>query len=153
MARVIVLDAGPLGVGSKAIGRPDGDRCRAWIYSLKANGARVIVPEIADYEVRRELLRVNIWSAITRLDQFESVLEFDPITSPAMRRAAAFWATVRQGGRPTADPKELDADCILAAQATLLVDPGDVVTIATSNPGHLARFPGVLAELWTNIAP
>ncbi|HZO89894.1 MAG TPA: hypothetical protein VFB38_16310 [Chthonomonadaceae bacterium] len=65
-------------------------------------------------------------------------LEDLPITTPAMRQAAAFWAQSRQLGRPTADPRELDAGVILAAQVVTLNEPDTVV--ATTNVGHLNWF-------------
>ncbi len=46
---------------------------------------------------------------------------------------------------------DLDADAILAGQATTLGGAGDVVTVATSNVGHLARFPGLDARQWATI--
>ncbi len=153
MARIIVLDAGPLGLASQATGVVRADHCRNWIRDLDAAGARVVAPEIADYEVRRELLRVGATAGIRRLDRLVSALLYDPITTPAMRLAAEFWSQVRRAGSPTADPHALDADCILAAQASLLSAPGDPVEIATTNPGHLGRFPGVRAEIWEKIAP
>lgn len=147
-----MLDAGPLGLASKPRGKPDGDRCRAWIQALAVAGVRVVVPEVADYEVRRELLRAGATGGVARLDRLATLLDYDPITTPAMRRAAELWALVRRAGIPTADPKALDADCILAAQASLLGGPDDLVTIATENLGHLSRFPGVAAAMWTSIA-
>jgi len=153
VARFVLLDAGPLGLASQARGKPDADRCRAWLDALDAAGVRVVAPEIADYEVRRELLRAGATAGLRRLDRLIAVLEFDPISTPAMRKAAEFWATIRNAGLPTAHPMALDADCILAAQAALLGDPGDVVTIASANVGHLARFPGIDARLWETIGP
>jgi predicted nucleic acid-binding protein len=108
---------------------------------------RVLVPEIADYEVRRELLRANKAQGIAQLDALARLLEYLPITTVAMRRAAMFWAQARQLGQPTAGDKTLDADMILAAQAVTLGTP-DVV-IATTNVGHLARF--APAALWHEI--
>ncbi len=70
-----------------------------------------------------------------------------------MRRAAEFWAHVRRLGLPTSGPRALDADAILAAQASLLGSPGDLVILATGNLGHLARFPGIVAEEWEKIIP
>lgn len=52
---------------------------------------------------------------------------------------------------PTADPHALDGDCILAAQASILGGDGDMVTVATTNVGHLGRFPGVHARRWEEI--
>jgi predicted nucleic acid-binding protein len=151
VARIIVLDAGPLGLASKPPGKPDADRCRAWVRTLDASAARIVVPEVADYEVRRELIRAGATAGVGRLDRLESVLDYDPITTLAMRRAAELWAVVRNGGLPTAHPHALDADCILAAQALLLGGPGDVVTVATTNARHITRFPGVDAHPWETI--
>jgi hypothetical protein len=61
-----------------------------------------------------------------------------------MLRAAALWAQARRRGRPTADPKELDCDVILAAQA---LEVGAMVV--TDNIGHLALF--VEAKSWRDI--
>lgn len=148
-----MLDASPLSEAAKRPGNPDGDRCRAWLHTLAAARARIVVPEIADFEVRRKLLHLALASSVARLDQVVSVLDYDPLTTPAMRRAAEFWASVRQAGQPTADPKELDCDCVLAAQASLLGGPGDSVTIATANVGHLSRFPRTDARQWDTITP
>jgi hypothetical protein len=69
----------------------------------------------------------------------------------ALRLAAKLWAQARNAGIPTADPKELDCDVLIAAQALSLdVSPAELV-IATTNVGHLARF--VPAALWANIIP
>ena len=68
-------------------------------------------------------------------------LEFDPITQAALDRAAELWAVVRTGGQPTAAYEALDGDSILAAQALLAIGPGEVVTIATDNVGHLDPVP------------
>jgi predicted nucleic acid-binding protein len=107
----------------------------------------VIVPEIADYEVRRELLRAKKERGLARLDALTSRLEYLPITTAAIRQAAVFWAQARQQGHPTADDKALDGDVILAAQA-LTLGAAEVV-IATTNVGHLSRF--APAALWPDL--
>jgi predicted nucleic acid-binding protein len=132
-------------------GKPDALRCRQWARGLLAAGVRVFVPEIADYEVRRELLRVGATAGIRRLDQVKAGLDYAPITTDVMLKAAELWAAARRAGRPTAAPEALDGDCILAAQALLAAGPGDVVTVATDNVGHLARF--VDARPWDQITP
>ncbi len=58
-----------------------------------------------------------------------------PLTTAMMLRAARLWAQARRRGHPTADPKELDCDVILAAQAS---DANAVVV--TDNIGHLSLF-------------
>jgi predicted nucleic acid-binding protein len=68
------------------------------------------------------------------------VILYLPITTEVMLKAAELWATARQGGYPTAAPDALDGDVILAAQAILVENEGNEVTIATTNVGHLSRF-------------
>ena len=75
------------------------------------------------------------------------LIEYVPLTTDAMRQAAAFWAEARQRGRPTADDKALDGDVILAAQVATLESSNGVV--ATTNVGHLSRY--VQAALWRDI--
>jgi predicted nucleic acid-binding protein len=55
----IVLDSGPLAMVTHRGGVPEVDECKRWLARLLARGTRVIVPEIADYETRRELLRAG----------------------------------------------------------------------------------------------
>jgi hypothetical protein len=148
VARYVVLDSTPLGLASTRRGHSQGDRCRVWLDALRLSGVRVVVPEVVDYEVRRELLQVNALGGLLRLDALAVGLVYDPITTAVMRQAAAFWADVRRRGLPTAADASLDGDAILAAQAGLLGGPGDVVEIATSNVGHLGRFPGINAREW-----
>jgi predicted nucleic acid-binding protein len=122
--------------------------CRAWLASLRAAGRRVIVPEIADYEVRRELIRIQSHAAIVNLDGFVSHLDYLPLTTTAMRLAAELWAQARNVGQQTAPDPALDCDVILAAQAIGL---STQVVVATGNLAHLGRL--VPAELWSNITP
>jgi predicted nucleic acid-binding protein len=143
-----LLDTGPLGKITNPKVTPSNTACVRWYQSLTAVGARIIVPEIADYEIRRELLRANKTPGIARLDGLIQTVEYLPITTAAMRQAAAFWAQARQQGQPTAGDNTIDCDMILAAQAATLGAPDFV--IATTNPKHLSRF--VPADLWQNIS-
>ena len=127
------------------------DQCRAWIASLRSSGATIVIPEIADYEIRRELLQRVASARIRQLDALKSTLGYLPITTQAIQRAADFWAQVRRVGLPTPGPKWLDADAILAGQADTVGLPGDRVTIATGNAKHLARFSGIDARQWDSI--
>ncbi|XZN90003.1 MAG: type II toxin-antitoxin system VapC family toxin [Microcoleus sp.] len=147
MSRVVLLDAGPIGLVTNPKLSPESTLCTRWLQALIISDIRVIIPEIADYEVRRELLRANKVRGIARLDELANSIEYLPITTAAMRQAAMFWAQARQQGQPTAGDKTIDSDMILAAQATTL-DVVDVV-IATTNVGHLSRF--AIADLWRNI--
>ncbi len=137
MARIILLDSTPLALACRRRGHARGDACQRWLDTIRFAGIRVIVPEIADYEVRRELIRRGARNGLTRLDSLASQLAYDPLTTPIMRKAAEFWADLRRLGLPTAGDEGLDADAILAAHAALIGSPLDTVTVATSNLRHL----------------
>ena len=147
MSRTVLLDAGPLGLITNPKRSPQSLACSQWLQALVVGGVRVIVPEIADYEVRRELPRAGKAQGVAQLDALAQLLEYLPLTTAAMRQAAMFWAQARQQGQPTANDRTIDGDMILAGQAMTL-GVTDVV-IATTNVGHLARF--ARAELWPNI--
>ena len=144
----ILLDSSPLGVLSHPT--PDPDIVR-WAAACQRAGYEIYVPEVIDYEIRRELLRAKKNTGIRRLDALKTSFNFLPITSAAMLLAADLWATSRQSGLPTGDPKKLDIDIILAAQALTLGIPTSDLVVATSNVGHLSRF--VPSDYWNNIMP
>ncbi len=148
MNDVVVLDSGPLGFLTNPNSTPVAVALRQWLADLLAAGRRVVLREIADYEVRREYLRANLLQGLVLLDSLASQIDYLPISTAVMRRAAELWAHARNIGQPTASDPALDADVILAAQALGLNVP---VVVATGNPVHLARF--VPAELWSNITP
>ena len=149
MSQIVLLDSGPLGLVTNPSGSKEALQCGSWFQQMVASGAIVIVPEIADYEIRRELLRARKTQGIQRLNAFIAKTEYLAITTNAMRQAAKYWADARQQGRPTADDKALDGDVILAAQAATL-NQTDVI-IATTNVKHLSLF--TEAMLWSDISP
>lgn len=149
MSRAIVLDAGPLGMVTHRGGVPEVDACKRWLMALAARGIRVAIPEIADYEIRRELLRAGKTRGLQRLDALIATFEYLPITTTVMRRAAELWADTRQRGLPTADPKAIDADVILAAQARAMA--AAEVVVATTNVRHLSRL--IEAKVWRDLDP
>ena len=151
MIRMVLLDSGPLGTVTRKRGVPDADACRKWVLDLEQAGVRVHVPEIADYEIRRELIRAAAAAGITRLDAFNAAQSdrYLPLTTAAIRLAANLWAEARNKGYATADPKALDGDVILAAQALVLGLPTSDFIVATDNVGHLSRY--VPATEWRNI--
>ena len=140
MNTVVVLDTGVLGmvVHPKKQGEPL--ECKQWLEDVLTRGFLVYVPEVADYELRRELMRLNATTQLARLDALKTRIGYAAITTTAMIKAAEFWAAARQAGAPTADPKELDCDAILAAQTTLIPTAGQHAIIATTNVGHLSLF-------------
>ena len=153
MSRTIVLDTGPLGIVTKQHGVPDADACRRWVAEWVRNGAFFVVPAIAYYEVRRELERANNQAGIVRLDSFCHAVpnRYLVFSDNALRLGCSLWARARNAGQPTADPRELDCDVLIAAQALTLGVPEAELIVATTNVGHLSRF--VAADVWTNITP
>ena len=148
----LLLDTGILG----QLCHPRQHKNRAvaqWLVQLlrdAAGGVRVFIPEIADYELRRKLLHLILQGrgttrSIDRLDDLEKLLEYLPLDTEIMRRAAELWAEARREGFPTAPAQALDGDVIIAAQA-LSVNG----TIVTTNRKHLSKF--VPAKEWPEIA-
>lgn len=150
MARVILLDSGPLG----EVTHPGSEQrrpIREWLFRLLDAGMYPRLPEIVDYEHRRALLRRDAYRQIERLNGFKQVFGYEPLTTEVMLAAAELWADVRKRGLPTGADRELDVDVILAAQARVLEEAGDGVIVATSNPRHLSRMVDALP--WREIEP
>lgn len=139
MATAYLLDTGPLGLLAHrrpAVHAP----IRAWLLQEKAAGATFYISEVADYEVRRELIRMikagqMPASRLQRLDQLTSICTYLPVSTTMWQRAAEFWADARARGLPTASPDALDADALIAAQAAEVA-----ATVVTNNASHLGHW-------------
>jgi predicted nucleic acid-binding protein len=150
MSHYLLLDAGPLGMVTNPKASGVTLKCQLWLDAQLLKGKVVLIPEIADYEVRRELLRAGKQQGIQKLNQFKTVFEYVPLTADMILKAAELWAEVRQLGQPTADPSALDGDVILAAQTLVIAQQRQwEITIATTNVGHLSRF--ATARNWQEI--
>jgi predicted nucleic acid-binding protein len=146
----IILDSGPLGMVTNPRASGITLECQLWLESQLQQGSIVLIPEIADYEVRRELIRANKPQSVQQLDRFKTVLEYIPLNTEMILKAADLWAQVRQIGQPTADPNALDGDVILAAQTIIIAQQRQQeIIIATTNVGHLSRF--TTAQHWRDI--
>ncbi len=150
MSKFVLLDTGILGLATNPNARVN-NAVLTWLKQLLQVGHQPYVPEIADYELRRELIRTGSNNALRRLDGLGAALGYLSLDTETMRRAAELWAKSRIEGRPLAHEHALDGDVILCAQAGLLGDsnPRDQVVIATTNVGHLSRF--ATADEWRNI--
>ena len=152
MSGTVFLDSRPLGLITQRQGKsPEVDACRQWYADLNAQGWTVYLPEIADYEVRRELTRARKAGGLARLDLLATAAIYLPLTTEAMRLASDLWAQARIGGWATADPHALDGDVILAAQALALIPTPPGLVIATGNVAHLSRY--LPAQEWSAITP
>lgn len=107
VSRVVALDAGPLGSVANPKRSPKSFACAQWLQRLVAGDSRVVLPEISDYEVRRELLRGRRVHGLRRLDALASLVDYIPITTAVMCQAAVFSARAPQRGKPTADDRGL----------------------------------------------
>lgn len=156
--RAVFLDSSPLGLITKRLYHSqEAMACAEWARNLNANGVSIYVPEIADYEVRRELVRAKNAAAVARLDLFNRDVpeRYILLTTRAMRYAADLWARLRNSGTPTASLEAIDGDVILAAPKLNFcveqgVAPGDIC-VASANVRHLSRM--VSAEPWAQIVP
>lgn len=146
MTRYVLLDTGPL--GQLARKRPPAALIQ-WAERLTDVGVRLAVPEICDYELRREYIRAGLSDSLIVLDALPAVYDYIPLDTPTLRRAAELWAYIRAQGKPTADLRELDGDVILAAQARLLIEEGHDVTVASAKVGHLSLL--VPTRQWPEI--
>ncbi len=149
--KYIILDSTPIGLILQRKNLPLAEACREWLRDKLTEGRRLVLPEIIDYENRRELLRLKNDRSLRDLDLFGTAEpdRYLPLTSAALKLAAQLWADARLGGYATASDKALDVDVILAAQALTSGLPATDFIVATSNLRHLSLF--VPSELWPKI--
>jgi predicted nucleic acid-binding protein len=153
MSLTIFLDAGPLGLITNPKRTTETVAAAHWAISIMSAGHRFIVPSIADYEVRRELIRAKKTKGLAALEGWNGARpdRFLSLSDSALRLGADLWARARNAGTSPADPKELDCDVLIAAQALDAGIPPSEFVIATVNVGHLAQF--APADLWINVKP
>jgi predicted nucleic acid-binding protein len=141
MTTPIMLDTGPLGKITHPRRNPD---IVNWFQSLLQNNVPVIIPEISDYELRRNLILENLIKSLERLNQLKELLIYQPINTDTMLLAAQLWADARKNGTPTANKFALDGDVILSTQAIQ-----SNAVIVTENTSHLSQF--TLAIHWNEL--
>jgi predicted nucleic acid-binding protein len=147
----VVFDSGPAGLVTNPKRSPETMACEVWLRSLVKQGHEIVLPEIIDYEIRRELIRARKPIGLKRLDQLKADCTFLEVDSATFLKAAEFWADARWRGQPTANVASLDIDVILAAQSWMYRNEGEFSVIATLNKKHLSQF--VPAEHWKDIHP
>ena len=113
----VFLDTGVLGMVTHPRASAQNRDSTGWLSETLESGHIVVIPEIVDYELRRELIRAKKNEGLERLDALVEALLYLPLTTSVMKRAAGLWARARNEGRPTAPMEALDADVILASQA------------------------------------
>ncbi|MDQ2805552.1 MAG: PIN domain-containing protein [Chloroflexota bacterium] len=150
MNRVIVLDTGVLGIATNPNATAEAEAVRRWLEGLTDQGDTIVIPDIADYELRRKYIRNHNLKGLRKLKLPILKTNYISLSTPIMRTAAQLWAQTRQQGKLTADDEVLDGDVILAAQVYHLDVEEDVsVVVATTNVKHLEWF--VDARKWSEI--
>lgn len=77
----------------------------------------LLISEVADYELRREVLRIGATRSLPHLDELGRELSYLLVTTATWRSAAKLWAVLRRGGVVTAPGEAIDADVLIAVQA------------------------------------
>jgi predicted nucleic acid-binding protein len=116
---------------------------RDW-FAAAVSQHEFLISEVADYELRRELIRIRATRSLARLDELARELRYVPVTTATWRSAANLWAWLRRTGKATASAHGLDGDVLIAAQAI----PEDA-TVVTTNPRHFE--PLVKALQWDQL--
>jgi len=119
------------------------DDVRAW-FARAAAAHELLLSEVADYELRRELLRIDSRRSLDRLDELTRELRYIPVTTATWRAAARLWALQRKAGRVTAAVGGLDGDVLIAAQAL-----AEDAVIVTPNTRHFDSM--VRAVTWQEV--
>lgn len=148
---IVLLDSGPLGLVTNPKSKdPNALLCFNWLRGLVKARVVVCLPEIVDYEIRRELKRAKKSDGLSRLDQLKTVVEYLPLSTEVMNTAAELWAYARNEGIPTAHDAALDIDMILIAQCRVRTKFEDDPVIATVDLGDIPRF--IQAKKWQDIS-
>lgn len=95
----LVLDTGVLGQICHPRKYHD---VRAWFRRAIAEH-EILLSEVADYELRRELLRIDSRRSLARLDELTRELRYLPVTTATWRTAARLWAEQRRAGNITGE--------------------------------------------------
>ena len=151
---VVILDSGILIL---VIADPEvsneAKQCQAWLERLLSRGIYIIVPEICDYEVRRGLIfedkrkgRVN-GIKLQALNKIKSSIDFVPLTSRVLLKAAELWAEVQINGR--GNRKGVNVDMIVSAHWHIEKEnfPGRYIVIATKNLKDFEIFDDTIYEV------
>jgi toxin FitB len=110
MTGLIILDSAPLAFFCNPKNRNDYKKFSNFVKSLNFS---IGVPEIIDYELRRNLELENFQKSISLLSRFQQRRQFIWLESEDLIRAAELWAWCRKKGSPTTENKGIDIDVIL----------------------------------------
>jgi predicted nucleic acid-binding protein len=116
---------------------------RGWPRAAAAH--EMLLSEVADYELRRELRAIDSRRSFDRLDELTRELRYIPVTTATWRAAARLWALQRKAGRATAAEGRLNGEVLIAAQA--LAEDAIIVTPNTRHFDFAGTSGGVARGL------
>lgn len=152
MNRVGLIDSGPLGDIIKP--HPSADVVR-WVHFVKENKIALRVPEIIDYELRRELILQGLkgnsdsYKSIGNLNKYRRTKRFIPLEpSVTLTDACDIWANLRNNNQGTADIKNIDVDVILVTQALSMKKDFEEIIVITGNLSDIRRFCHLGIRVW-----
>jgi hypothetical protein len=73
MPKFILLDSAPLGALATPTTAQQIRPIVQWVRDCDAAGHRVIIPEIVDYEIRRELIPAKLADSVAELDRLKAI--------------------------------------------------------------------------------
>lgn len=119
---------------------------KEWLRRLLERGAaapEILVSVLADYELRRVLMKQQGVESLAHLDALEQSLRFVPLTVEASRRAAG----MRRESGVAGSPSLSDGDLLMAAQAEI------EGAILVTNDKAIHQIPGLTVRDWSEIDP
>jgi predicted nucleic acid-binding protein len=114
-----------------------------WFRSLLLSGAdslEILISVLADYELRRVLIRRGANASLARLDDLTRSIRYIPVTAENVRRAAEISARLAADGQHVSD-----VDSLMAAQAI-----AEGAVLVTSDRS-LQKVPGLTAKDWSEL--
>lgn len=145
MSHLILLDSAPLGY----LCNPRNiEKTRFFKNKLKDLEVILYLPEIIDYELRRNLELEGFSKSINLLDQFRQRHQILWLESDDFLKAAELWSWCRKEGYATTENKGIDIDVILVSQALSQLRNFYKVIILTADIGDLSIFCELEINLW-----
>ena len=83
----VILDSGPVGLVSSPKSTAESIACKRWVDTLVDAGHEIVLPEIIDYEIRRELIRASKATGLARLDGLKEDFTYLPLDTITMLKA------------------------------------------------------------------
>ena len=108
------------------------------IYEEAKRGARIVIPAIVYYEIKRGLIDCKATAKLMEFEKHCGTLGIDDIDVATLNKAAIIYATLKQTGRPIDD-----ADILIAASCIV-----HNYTLVTDNTSHLGRVDGLQFVNW-----